>query len=456
MQLSERLCRFVAETRFEDLSEQTVAATCNVLLDATGVIYAASGISEDVTAMLAMATVFGQGECAVLGTGKTTSAPYAAFANGAMAHALDYEDTYDPVPGHPNASLVPAVLAMAQHLTPVDGKKLITALAVGCDAACRISESFNGRLEDGGWYPPPLIGGLAAVFGVSHVLGLDWQQTRNALSLMMCQLTMPGEISFSPKSTIRAVREAFPAQAAVQSALLAKAGIVGFELPLEGRAGFYRMFANNDFDEARLFQDLGQHYAGDILSFKPYPSCRATHPFIEMAINIMARENLHWQDIDNVIVFADELMGEMLCFPLEVKRNPHHAIAAKFSIPFTVSLAVVRGGVSLDDFDDASLHDEQVLAFAERVGVEIVAQPSWTGAGGGIQITLRDGRMFSDEDDVVLGDPGRPMSRAQMVDKFVDCCTRAAKPLTKEQAVALAERILSAPNETDIGALFWQ
>ena len=38
----------------------------------------------------------------------------AALANGAMSHALDYEDAFDAAPVHPNASLMPAVLALAQ------------------------------------------------------------------------------------------------------------------------------------------------------------------------------------------------------------------------------------------------------------------------------------------------------------------------------------------------------
>ena len=58
---------------------------------------------------------------------------------------------------------------------------------------------------------------------------------------------MPGEIKHSARTVLRAVREAFPAQAAVNAALLAKAGVAGFEQPLEGREGFYALFAGGIF-----------------------------------------------------------------------------------------------------------------------------------------------------------------------------------------------------------------
>jgi hypothetical protein len=115
------------------------------------------------------------------------------------------------------------------------------------------------------------------------VSGLDWRTTRDAMSLMLCQATMPGEIMHSPQTVIRAVREAFPAQAAVIAAQLAKGGVAGFEAPFEGKAGFFQLYADGLFDRGVLLDGLGRKYFGEELSFKPWPACRGTHAFIELA-----------------------------------------------------------------------------------------------------------------------------------------------------------------------------
>ena len=77
-------------------------------------------------------------------------------------------------------------------------------------------------LEDGGWYPPPILGAFGATAAAGRLLGLAPEHVRDALSLTLCQVTAPGEIKHSRDTVVRAVREAFPAQAAVLSALLAR------------------------------------------------------------------------------------------------------------------------------------------------------------------------------------------------------------------------------------------
>src|SRR5689334_19123761 len=99
--LSDTICRHVATTPFAALSPQTREATGRAILDATGVMLAASGLSPDVKPFIDLASA-SPGPCTILGTGHTASAQLAAFANGALGHALDYEDAFDPAPCHPN------------------------------------------------------------------------------------------------------------------------------------------------------------------------------------------------------------------------------------------------------------------------------------------------------------------------------------------------------------------
>lgn len=452
--LSEQLCRHIAETPFSALPESAVTAARNVLLDATGVMYAASGQSPDVKPFIDLARSSGDGPCVILGTGYRTSAPMAALANGAMAHALDYEDAFDAAPGHPNASLVPAAIALAQSTPGVTGETFLTALTIGCDIACRIGLSLRQPMEQGGWYPPPIIAAYGAAAGCARIFGLDWRQTRDALSLTLCQATMPGEIMHSPTTVIRAVREAFPTQAAVIAAQLAKAGIKGFETPLEGKAGFFQLYAGGAFDPAVLLDGFGQRYYGAELSFKPWPACRGTHAFIELAQLLATRHGFAWRDVEEAIVHYDPV-HRMLLEPLDRKQAPSNQIDAKFSIPFTVALALVRGRVALDDFSDAALSDPDILSISRRVRPGPAASHKRVvGSGGAMSIRLADGRSVYAEVEEALGAPGRPMSADALMSKFIDCLGRAARPLAREEASRLGQRILTLNEGADAGALF--
>ncbi|OYW51500.1 MAG: 2-methylcitrate dehydratase [Novosphingobium sp. 28-62-57] len=454
MGVSDTLCAHIASVRWEDLPEAAREGARRVLLDAVGVTYAASGLAPEAAPFIALARANGAGPCRILGTAHRVQPLGAALANGALAHAVDYEDAFDRAPAHPNASLVPVLLALAQAEAPVDGRRLLTALAVGGDVACRIALSLRQPMEQGGWYPPPIVAAFGAVAGAANLLGLTAEQTKDALSLTLCQVTMPGEIKHSRRTVLRAVREAFPAQAALTAALLARDGVAGFETPLEGKAGFYALYAGGQFDEGDLTDRLGQHYWGAELTFKPWPSCRGTHPFIEMALDLVARHGFAADDIASVQVMVDDVQA-MLVEPLERKQAPDVAIDAKFSIPFTTALALVRGGVRLDSFGPESLCDPQVLAMAAKVVPVVQASPKWQrGVGGAMRVTLKDGTVHEAFVANALGCPDRPLSDTAQRAKFTDCLSRAAVPVGLRDAEALAERILALDMCEDVGALF--
>ena len=452
--VSDRLAAHVAAMAWEHLPASTVSAARHVLLDAAGVMLAASGLSEDVQPFMRVATGMGAGPCSILGTSLRASLPMAALANGALAHALDFEDAFDRAPGHPNASLVPALIALAQAGEPVSGKRFLTALAVGGDLSCRMGLALRQPMEAGGWYPPPMLAAYGAAAGAASLLGLNAGQVRDALSLTLSQTTMPGEIKYSAGTVLRAVREAFPAQAAVQSALLAREGVAGFEQPLEGKAGFFALYAGGQFAAEELTGALGEHFWIEQLTFKPWPSCRGTHPFIEMALQLLQENSFSANDIRSVIVEHDEVQA-MLVDPPERKRAPVVAIDAKFSILFTVALALERGRVGLDDFGATSLRDPAVLALAARVTATPGSRPGWQrGSGGAMRIELHDGRVFDASVDNAMGCPARPLGEAALVEKFIACAGRAAKPIRPDAARHLAEVILTLEQCENVGALF--
>ena len=450
--LSAHVATHVARCRYEDLPRATVAAAKRAILDGTGVMFAASGMCNDVLPFIELArSQAASPRATIIGFKERVSVLMAALANGAMAHALDFEDAFDPAPCHPNASLLPALWSVAEDRSPLGGCDFLAAVAVGCDLVCRMALSLRQPLEAAGWYPPPILGAFGAAAAVSRTLRLNPAQITDAFSLLLCQNTCPGEIKHSPETVIRAIREAFPAQAAVLSSLLAERGVTGFAHPLEGQSGFFALYASGRYEPSDITEGLGERFWIDALSFKQWPCCRGTHAYIEAAQTLRRGHGFGPGDIAEVRILGGELQ-RMLCEPRAQKQRPQTVIDAKFSLPFTLAVALRDEEVTLNSFTAPALTDPLLLSVAAKASFEFSQELSQPAAGA-IRLTLKDGRVLRHRVLQALGHPTRPLSDASLRAKFVDCTMNAALPLTRCCAETLADRIMNLECEPDVGAL---
>jgi 2-methylcitrate dehydratase PrpD len=438
--ISVQIAEHVADLAFEHLSPATLHATRRALLDALGVMLAATGIATDSLPYRTVALAQGSGPSRVLGMNSGAAPAAAALANGALAHALDFGDTFDPGPAHPNAALVPALLALADADPTIDGARFLTAMTAGSDLACRLSLAPARAYEEGGWYPPALVGLIAAAVACAKLLGLGADGIRHAMGLAMLQGSFPGEIKYDATSPLRGVREAFAARGAVGAALLAQAGARAFAAPLEGRAGFFAIYGGGAARDS-LTADLGARFLGDEVSFKPWPCCRGTHAYIEAAIAL--RECCDWREIKTISAEIGPIQ-EMLIRPQPDKAAPQSAIEAKFSIPFTTAFGFIHGGVSLDSFDHVARNNTAVLELAQHVTE--YRNPAWGrehAASGSLVVTLRSGERLNHQVPHAIGHPGNPLSDDALVDKFVACAARATLPMMIEpNARSVAAQVL--------------
>lgn len=439
--LSRRIAAHIAGLTLDAVPPATHHATRRALLDAIGVMLGASGLGDDALPYRAHAAAT-PGPARLIGLDHRSTPALAALANGALAHALDYGDTFDAGPAHPHAALAPALLALADTRPEIDVGTLLTALAAGGDLACRLSLAPARPYEEGGWYPPPLVNLIAGAAACARLLGLEADGVRHAMGLALVQGAFPGIIKYDPTSPMRGMREAFVARASVEAALLAEAGARGFDAPLEGKAGFFEVYGGGA-PGAALTNGLGERFLGAEVSFKPWPACRGTHPYIEAALALRDRINL--AAIDRIEAETGPIQ-EMLIRPLDAKAAPTRPVEAKFSIPWTVGAALVHGVVTLDSFSLEALDDPQVRAVAARVVGR--RNPGWgraQAASGSLTIHLRDGTLLTHSVSQAAGHPDRPMTDSDLIAKFARCAAHAATPITGPEAEALAAHILGFP-----------
>jgi 2-methylcitrate dehydratase PrpD len=452
--VSRIVAEFVTSHGYEELPRTATHAAARVTLDAIGVMAAASGASLDVQPFVAHSrAIGGQGRSTLIGYGDRLTAPAAAFANGAMAHALDFEDVFDAAPCHPNASAIPAGLAIAQHLSPVHGRRFLAAIVVGCEVVCRLALSTGRSLDRSAWYPPPILGAPGAAIAVAKLLADSTDNIIDTISLLLMQLSAPGEIRHSSETSLRATREAFPAQSAVVAGMLATGGARGFTDPLGGAGGYLRLFAGGDFDATVLLDALGVRYDIEALSFKQWPTCRGTHAAIDMALRLVQEGRLRWQDVASVELVVSDLQ-KMLAQPVERKRAPQTLIDAKFSLPFSVATALVKGAVTLDELREPLLQDVDVLAMARRISVEVRAEdPADPTSADSMRVVLASGEIIERTHRLVGADNREQIGDDALFDKFVDCCARAARPPSETVVREVGQRLLALDAEPDVGSL---
>ena len=452
--LSQALFRHVCGTAYEDLPSGAVLAQKRSLADMLGVMLAATGLDAASAPFAAFAAAQGAGRCTVLGREERTTPTLAALANGALVHALDYEDSHEVATVHPNSAAFPALMALSQHMGGVSGREFLTAMALASDICCRLDLGVNEDLLKYGWNMPPIHGSMGAALGAGKLLGLDEGQLSDAVALNLCQATSSGEAANSGGSAVRTIREGFAAQAAVQSALLAQLGVPArFGEPFEGKLGYYHMYARDNYTPEKVLDGLGKVFQGEFVSFKPWPSCRATHTSIDGVLTLMAKHQIKSEEIEGIQITLQEI-GRMVTEPRDVKYRPQSAAIAKFSLPFVVGTAVVYGGVGLDSFGSQRLCDPAVLAMADRV--ECAIHPGWTKEQNKFtDITLHTARGdFSMHLEHPLGCVENPMSEGDMRHKFFDCAARARRPYSPERLEELYASILRLEELDDVNTLF--
>ena len=446
-----QVARHVAQFPAEALPADVIECAKRSLLDAIGVTLAASRLGDAAGPFVAMAReAGGTGSSPVVGMGFSAPPSLAALANGALAHALDFEDTHDAAIVHPYAATIPAALS-ALAGSDKSGLEFLAAIAHGANLVCRVSLAMQHNPEPDGWFLNPMLNVYGAAAASARLMDATPEAMESAFSLAFAQATCSSNVKHTPGSQFRAVRDGFNAQAGYVAARLAAAGTVGFNGAFDPPHGFYQLYAKGKADLDQLAGDLETRWENRAVSYKPWPSCRGTHAFVEAALDILGRPGFSMDRAEEITVRVSPFYAT-LCHPKEEKCAPKTAPEAKFSIPFVLATALLRGDVTLDDFDDAALARADVPALARRIRVDVDESIGMRDAmGGGVTIVTGDGASWRHDVTEPRGSTANPMSDAEFQAKFRACAGRALVP--PSGADRLGELIMGLDREKSASVL---
>lgn len=444
----------VANTNFEDLPSEVVKATKRSVLDTIGVILAGSGTTPGILGLIELIMdADGKKESTIFVFGGRVPAWMAAFANGAMAHTLDYDDLHYDAHCHPGTSTLPAALAIAERVGKIEGKRFIAAIALGQDLMARMGLSLRGKPK---FFRTPVLGTFAATATVGKILGLNQEKLVNAFGIALGQAGETYELRWGVGSDLAGMYPAFPAQAGVLSALMAEKGITGPKNSFEGAAGLFNCHFNGQYDREVLLADLGKKFEGVNTSVKAWPACGATHTSIDATLSIVNEDDIRPEDVEEVTVFVSD-STRTLTEPLEGRQKPSTTLDAKYSLPWTVAAAIARRNVVLRDFTEEGRKDPVTLALAHKVTPKYDASLNFEGTCRGmVEIKTKDGKSYCRRSDYPYGHVSKPLTDDAVITKFMDCASLAARPVRKatlEKIIAIVGRLDELPDVSQIAEL---
>jgi 2-methylcitrate dehydratase PrpD len=358
-----------------------------------------------------------EGSGTAIGHARTMNAAGAAFINGTAAHGEDFDDTFEGGPVHAGAVIVPAVLAACERYRP-DGRAALLGIAVGSEIMCRLSLVAPTLTHKAGFHPTAVFGAVGAAVGVGAALGLNVRQLVDALGTVGSLAS--GIIEYLAEGAwTKRLHAGWSAQAGMRAALLGRAGFLGPRTVFEGVHGLFHGFANTlTGDYSVVTGDFGDRWVIETLAFKPYPCGTMVQPYIDCARRLAAR-GIKADDIREMVCKVGEGTVHRLWEPLAAKQAPMNGYAGKFSTPYCVAAAVVRGNLGLGDFTDAAVHDGAVVALAQKVRYEIDPQnPYPKNFTGHIRATLNDGSVIEEHQPHMRGGAHEPLTRADIEEKF--------------------------------------
>ena len=431
--LSEQLAAFAVRTTAHGAPAEVRASVRQRVLDVTGLQLAARSLETSVGALGYAHAQGGPEQAHVVGDVGRISAPWAAFANGVLAHSLDYDDTHLPSVLHPSASVVPAALAAAE-VSGADGARVLDAIAVGIEVVVRLGmagydrELRNSVFFEHGQHATSICGTVGSAVAAS--LLLDGSE-RGVVDAIGVSASMAGGVIEANRTggTVKRLHCGWAAHAGVSAAQLVTHGFTGPPTALEGRFGFFEAFLHGKVALDEVTDRLGEHWEVPGIFFKPYPANHFTHTALDAARAVRER-GVEAADVEQITLGVAGATVRTIGEPIEVKRAPETGYQAQFSGPYMVALGFFGGGglgAGLDDFTDAHVHDPQRRELMAKV--DVVADAACDEVfpyqfPATLTVRTRSGDVHEVAVMANRGGDGDPLSDEELATKFRDNASR--------------------------------
>jgi 2-methylcitrate dehydratase PrpD len=413
----------------------TVAKQC--LLDWLGVSIAA----RDEPLVQILLDEFAEGgESTIIGSGRRARLHDAVLINGALSHALDFDDVITAMNGHPTVPVAPVAIGLAEALGST-GREALLAFIAGVETECRVGRLMGPSHYAKGWHATATFGTFGAMAAAAKLLKLDDEQTRHAFGLAGTQAAGLKSVFGTMSKPLHAGKAA---QNGLLAARLASRGFTSDTEILDSDQGFAATQSTTVSREAALVDPSQLFYVTDAL-FKYHAACYLTHNAIEAAGTLRAANRFKADEVEAVRVHVNA--GHMgVCNIAE----PRTGLECKFSLRMTTALAL-----SGEDTFQEALFSDATATRADLVGLRrrVSVIPDATGPGSTVEIALKDGRILAETVDVARPVRDLDAQQAQIERKFRHLAKPALGAPAAARIIEICRNLEAAPDLAGLLAL---
>lgn len=375
---------------------------------------------------------WGSGDARAVARRDSLSAPGAALFNGTCAHALDFDDNFDPAKAHASAVLIPALLAVADTENASVGD-VLDGYIVGLQIMGLVGQGVNPFHRSRGWHATGTLGAIGAAAGCARLLRLDAAKAAHAISL---STSLAGGFMSQFGSDTKPIHAGFAASGGVQAALMARAGLTAGSETLDGPTGLRTLMVGQDVEELAVAMEgkaehgqtmrfnaanVGEplHVTEHGLKIKRFPNCGSLHRALDGLLALMEEHSITADAVQTVLVRAPAAHLRNL-----MHENPQTPAEAKFSLEYSLAAALHAGEVGLGDYEPGAIQRPEVRALMPLITKEYVEKLE-SEFPTQVYITLKDGRTVQTALAMPVGSKAHPMSDAQLWQKLETCLAAA-------------------------------
>jgi 2-methylcitrate dehydratase len=435
------IAEFSTRLAYADLPANVVHDCKRRLIDTVGCAIAAFDEEPSrIARAVAMRTQV-PGGAAVIGTSHRTLPELAAFANSVASRYLEGNDTYPGGGGHPNDNLLP-VLAIAEA-SHASAQTAITAIVLAYEVHRYLFRAFPMRKHALDYV---LYNAVASAAGSAKVLGLSLPQTANAISLAAVP-NLGTDISRRGHLTMwKGCAAANAARNGVFAAIMASEGMAGPPTPFED--GLTAVIGAEEIcpfpvDPAG-FSLLKADYKFFLSEF------HAQGPAF-LALELIQQIKL--DDIEKVEVSTYHFAWFEIGSGAE-KWNPTTRETADHSMPYVIAAVLIDGAYTDAIFTPERFQDRRTLDLMRKITITEDADFNKRYPASlpcRMTITLKGGAQKTAELSNPIGHHDRPMSDAQVVEKFRGLAGRKLAPARLEKVL---DRLWTIDNDAGWPSLF--
>ena len=440
MEVTKRIAEYVVNTTLEDFPPEAIFAAKAAIIDCIGC--ALAGSKEPLADVLVdyLNDLGGKPVATVIGRGFKTSAPEAGLINGAMSHALDYDDITVITKTHPSAVLIPAALPLAEEVGAT-GSDMLLAYLLGFEVSCAVGDAISPLyFDDLGWHPSGPLGALGAAAASARLLGLNVEQTAMAISLGASQssglrqnfgtMTKPFHAGHACKSGITAAK-------------LVRGGFTSGTDALEGRFGFMRAFSGgNHYDPEKAANSLGNRcfMIESGIEIKKYPCCGSAHLALDATTLLQQRETLDAANIERIDVTVNFDPPRSL-----IHARPKEGLEGKFSMQYCLAAEILDGRIGMSTFTDEQVMRPEAQELIPKIEMKRTAgyegQTSWAEPFNVVEIHMKDGRVLTEkaERDSVGALRGATFDAVR--EKYLDCAGLALSADNAKMTLQMMDKL---------------